>query len=300
VLVMTALTGPHRPRPLDQLIDFGRPRASTRRARGPRPPRASHPRRLRGPLLSTSRRRAGAVCAGGDGKDEVVLMRKARRRGPRRDRGPAGRTKPAPRALRSKRSGELSPSTLLGIEPLVSQDIQTILDTADALRRSWTADQEGPRPPRETVINLFYEPSTRTAPRSRWGARALGGQPLDRTAASSVTKGDAPRHGEEPGGDEPDMVIMRHASSGRRTSSPPLRFSVVNRGDGATSTPPRPARRPHMRRKGGSRACASRSWATSCTAAWRLEPLALPKMGASVVLCGRPPSCRPGSRHSPR
>ena len=70
---------------LDELIDFGRPaRIELAVLRGPRPPRAADPRRLRRarPLTTTrATRSCRCCCAEEDGEDRVVLL--GRRTGPR-------------------------------------------------------------------------------------------------------------------------------------------------------------------------------------------------------------------------
>jgi aspartate carbamoyltransferase catalytic subunit len=130
---------------------------------------------------------------------------------------------------------------LLGIEPLAASEIQTILDTADALREildrpikkvPGAARQDGGQP-----VLRSLDPHALVVRDRR--ARAVGRQPLDRAAASSVTKGetllDTARNLEAM---NPDMVIVRHASSGApHLLASHCRFSVVNAGDGAHEHP---------------------------------------------------------------
>jgi aspartate carbamoyltransferase catalytic subunit len=189
----------------------------------------------------------------------------------------------------------------LGIEPLVPQDIQTILDTADGLKEILDRPiKKVPALRGKTVINLFYEPSTRTRSSFEVAERVLSADSLSiATAASSVTKGetllDTAKNLEAM---NPDMVIMRHASSGApHFLARHCRFSVVNAGDGAHEHPTQglldalTMRQRKGRLKGlrvaivgdilHSRVARSNLWLLS-------------KMGASVVLCGPPTLLPPG------
>jgi aspartate carbamoyltransferase catalytic subunit len=190
---------------------------------------------------------------------------------------------------------------LLGIEPLAVQDIQTILDTADALKEILDRPiKKVPALRGKTVINLFYEPSTRTRSSFEVAERVLSADSLSIAAStSSVTKGetllDTAKNLEAM---NPDMVIMRHASSGApHFLARHCRFSVVNAGDGAHEHPTQglldalTMRQRKGRLKGlrvaivgdilHSRVARSNLWLLS-------------KMGASVVLCGPPTLLPPG------
>jgi len=130
---------------------------------------------------------------------------------------------------------------LLGIEPLAASEIQTILDTALALREILDRPiKKVPALRGKTVVNLFYEASTRTRSSFEMAERVLSADSLSIAAsASSVTKGetliDTARNLEAM---NPDMVIVRHASSGApHLLARHCRFSVVNAGDGAHEHP---------------------------------------------------------------
>jgi aspartate carbamoyltransferase catalytic subunit len=190
---------------------------------------------------------------------------------------------------------------LLGIEPLEPAEILTILDTADALREILDRPiKKVPALRGKTVVNLFYEPSTRTRSSFEIAERVLSADSLSiATAASSVTKGetllDTARNLEAM---NPDMVIMRHASSGApHMLARHCRFSVVNAGDGAHEHPTQALLDAlTMRQKKGrlkglrvaivgdilhSRVARSNLWLLS-------------KLGASVVLAGPPTLIPPG------
>ena len=190
---------------------------------------------------------------------------------------------------------------LLGIEPLVPQDIQTILDTADGLREILDRPiKKVPALRGKTVINLFYEPSTRTRSSFEIAERVLSADSLSiATAASSVTKGetllDTAKNLEAM---NPDMVIMRHASSGApHFLARHCRFSVVNAGDGAHEHPTQAlldalTMRQRKGRLKGLRVAIVGDILHSRVA--RSNLWLLSKMGASVVLCGPPTLVPPG------
>jgi aspartate carbamoyltransferase catalytic subunit len=190
---------------------------------------------------------------------------------------------------------------LLGIEPLEPGDIQTILDTADGLREILDRPiKKVPALRGKTVINLFYEASTRTRSSFEIAERVLSADSLSIAAAtSSVTKGetllDTAKNLEAM---NPDMVIMRHASAGApHFLARHCRFSVVNAGDGAHEHPTQALldaltlRQRKGKLKGlkvaivgdilHSRVARSNLWL-------------LGKMGAQVVLSGPPTLIPPG------
>jgi len=190
---------------------------------------------------------------------------------------------------------------LLGIEPLEPAEILMILDTADALREILDRPiKKVPALRGKTVINLFYEPSTRTRSSFEIAERVLSADSLSiATAASSVSKGetllDTARNLEAM---NPDMVVMRHASSGApHMLARHCSFSVVNAGDGAHEHPTQALLDAlTMRQKKGrlqglrvaivgdilhSRVARSNLWL-------------LTKLGASVVLAGPPTLIPPG------
>jgi len=190
---------------------------------------------------------------------------------------------------------------LLGIEPLVPQDIQTILDTADGLKEILDRPiKKVPALRGKTVINLFYEPSTRTRSSFEIAERVLSADSLSiAPAASSVTKGetllDTAKNLEAM---NPDMVIMRHASSGApHFLARHCRFSVVNAGDGAHEHPTQAlldalTMRQRKGRLKGLRVAIVGDILHSRVA--RSNLWLLSKMGASVVLCGPPTLVPPG------
>jgi aspartate carbamoyltransferase catalytic subunit len=190
---------------------------------------------------------------------------------------------------------------LLGIEPLSPSDIQAVLDTADGLKEILDRPiKKVPALRGKTVVNLFYEASTRTRSSFEIAERVLSADSLSIAAAtSSVTKGetllDTAKNLEAM---NPDMVIMRHASSGApHFLARHCRFSVVNAGDGAHEHPTQAlldalTMRQRKGRLKGLRVAIVGDILHSRVA--RSNLLLLTRMGASVVLCGPPTLIPPG------
>ncbi len=190
---------------------------------------------------------------------------------------------------------------LLGIEPLEAPDIQTILDTADGLKEILDRPiKKVPALRGKTIVNLFYEASTRTRSSFEVAERVLSADSLSIAAGtSSVSKGetllDTAKNLEAM---NPDMVIMRHASSGApHFLARHCRFSVVNAGDGAHEHPTQAlldalTMRQRKGRLKGLRVAIVGDILHSRVARSNLWLLA--KMGASVVLCGPPTLIPPG------
>jgi len=130
---------------------------------------------------------------------------------------------------------------LLGIADLTRDDIHLILDTAEAMR------EIGQRPIKKvptlrgkTVVNLFFEPSTRTRTSFEIAEKRLSADTLNiAVAASSVLKGetlvDTALNLEAMA---PDVIVLRHASSGAcHLLSRICRSRVINAGDGTHEHP---------------------------------------------------------------
>src|SRR3954451_18861130 len=122
----------------------------------------------------------------------------------------AARTVPAPATqLRSRH--------LLGIEGLTPDEITLILDTAEAMKEvGKRAIKKVPALRGRTVVNLFFEPSTRTRTSFEIAEKRLSADTLSvAIASSSVVKGetliDTALNLEAMG---PAMIVMRHAASG--------------------------------------------------------------------------------------
>jgi aspartate carbamoyltransferase catalytic subunit len=140
---------------------------------------------------------------------------------------------PAATALKSRH--------LLGIAGLGADEITLILDTAEAMKEiGGRAIKKVPTLRGRTVVNLFFEPSTRTRTSFEIAEKRLSADTLSiATATSSVTKGetlvDTVRNLEAM---SPDMIVLRHASSG----APELlaricQSTIINAGDGMHEHP---------------------------------------------------------------
>jgi aspartate carbamoyltransferase catalytic subunit len=135
----------------------------------------------------------------------------------------------------------LSQKDLLGIVQLSVEEIRLILDTADALAQ--VADRPVKKVPAlrgKTVINLFFEPSTRTRSSFELAEKRLSADILNFAAStSSVSKGetllDTARNLESMA---PDIIVVRHASAGApHMLSKECRSSIINAGDGMHEHP---------------------------------------------------------------
>ena len=130
---------------------------------------------------------------------------------------------------------------LLGIEPLSPGDIQTILDTAQGLREILDRPiKKVPALRGKTVVNLFYEASTRTRASFEVAEKVLSADSLSiATSTSSVQTGetllDTAKNLEAM---NPDMIVIRHSSSGApHFLARHCRSAIVNAGDGAHEHP---------------------------------------------------------------
>lgn len=130
---------------------------------------------------------------------------------------------------------------LLGIDALSADDIDTVLDRAErwhALSRS--AEKKADVLRGQTVVNLFFEASTRTRTSFEIAGKRLGADVVNvSSSGSSVTKGetlrDTARNIEAM---RSDLIVVRHASSGAAEYlARHLGASVVNAGDGAHEHP---------------------------------------------------------------
>jgi aspartate carbamoyltransferase catalytic subunit len=130
---------------------------------------------------------------------------------------------------------------LIAIADLSPDDIVQILDTADAMK------EVGERPIKKvpalrgkTVVNLFFEPSTRTRTSFEVAEKRLSADTLNiAIATSSVVKGetlvDTALNIEAMA---PDMIVLRHPSSGAcHLLARFCRARIINAGDGMHEHP---------------------------------------------------------------
>ncbi|ALC16651.1 aspartate carbamoyltransferase [Desulfuromonas soudanensis] len=130
---------------------------------------------------------------------------------------------------------------ILGTEYLSSEDIQLILDTADSFKEINSREiKKVPTLRGKTIINLFYEASTRTRISFEIAGKRLSADTVNISAsASSVVKGetleDTAKNLEAMA---PDIIVMRHSASGApHYLAERVGCSVINAGDGAHEHP---------------------------------------------------------------
>ncbi len=135
----------------------------------------------------------------------------------------------------------LAHKDLLDIESLSRQELELILNTADSLQDvAKHPIKKVPALRGRTVVNLFYEPSTRTRTSFELAAVRLSADVVNiDVQVSSVSKGetllDTARTLEAM---SVDFIVMRHASSGApHALARNLKASVINAGDGQHEHP---------------------------------------------------------------
>jgi aspartate carbamoyltransferase catalytic subunit len=125
---------------------------------------------------------------------------------------------------------------LLGLEYLSVEEIEFVLYTASSFKEVTTRQiKKVPALRGKTVVNLFYEPSTRTRTSFELAAKRLSADVINiATESSSVKKGetliDTGRNIEAL---KIDIIVVRHDCSGApNILARSVRSSVVNAGDG--------------------------------------------------------------------
>ncbi len=131
---------------------------------------------------------------------------------------------------------------ILGIDHLALRDIELILSTARALKDiSFRAIKKVPTLRGKTIINCFFEASTRTRTSFEIAGKRLSADTVNFSGSgSAMSKGESVLdtirnlHAMQP-----DIVIVRHASSGmpQRLAAHLPHCSVINAGDGMHEHP---------------------------------------------------------------
>jgi aspartate carbamoyltransferase catalytic subunit len=136
---------------------------------------------------------------------------------------------------------KLNRKDILGIQELSVEEINLILETADSFIEVSTREiKKVPTLRGKTVINLFYEASTRTRTSFEIAAKRLSADTINISAStSSVVKGetliDTAKNLEAM---NPDVIVIRHSAAGApHMLAGILRQSVINAGDGAHEHP---------------------------------------------------------------
>ncbi len=201
---------------------------------------------------------------------------------------------PNARAAASLRSRHL-----LGIAELEADEILLILDTAVAMKEIASRPiKKVPTLRGRTVVNLFFEPSTRTRTSFEVAEKRLSADTLSiAVASSSVTKGetllDTVRNLEAM---SPDMIVIRHSASGAPQLLARLcRSVIINAGDGMHEHPTQALLdaftiREHKQRIAGLKVAIVGDLLHSRVL--RSNALLLNKLGADVWACA-PPTLMP-------
>lgn len=182
---------------------------------------------------------------------------------------------------------------LLGLEECTPEQIRLILDTAVPFREiSERTIKKVPTLRGATIVNLFFEPSTRTRISFEFAEKRLSADTVNvASSGSSVTKGetlvDTARNLEAM---RIDMVVIRHGSSGAaRFLAERIESNVINGGDGTHEHPTQGlldmlTLRDHFGSLEGLRVCICGDVLHSRVA--RSNIWGLKKMGAEVGVCG--------------
>jgi aspartate carbamoyltransferase catalytic subunit len=181
---------------------------------------------------------------------------------------------------------------LVGLEPLEAAQIRAILDSAEAFKEiSERPIKKVPVLRGKTIVNLFFEASTRTRISFEFAEKRLSADTVNiASTGSSVQKGetlvDTARNLEAM---RIDMVVIRHGSSGAaRFLADRIPSNVVNAGDGRHEHPTQAlldmlTLRDHFGRIEGVKVCIVGDVLHSRVA--RSNIWGLLKLGAEVAVC---------------
>ncbi|PIW33795.1 MAG: aspartate carbamoyltransferase [bacterium (Candidatus Ratteibacteria) CG15_BIG_FIL_POST_REV_8_21_14_020_41_12] len=184
---------------------------------------------------------------------------------------------------------------LLGLEELSREEIELILETAFSFKEVSSRDvKKVPTLRGKTIVNLFFEPSTRTRTSFELAAKRLSADVLDFSISdSSVSKGESPVDtAENIEAMKVDCFVVRHSVAGvPKLIAKKIKAAVINAGDNSHEHPTQALldlftiREKKGKIKGlriaiigdiqHSRVARSNIWG-------------LTKLGASVILCGPP------------
>ena len=190
---------------------------------------------------------------------------------------------------------------LVGLESLGREQLTAILDTAEPFKEiSERRIKKVPVLRGKTIVNLFFEPSTRTRISFEFAEKRLSADTVNiSSTGSSVTKGetlvDTARNLEAM---RIDMVVMRHGASGAaRFLADRIPSNVVNAGDGRHEHPTQGLLdiltiRDNLGTLEGVKVCIVGDVVHSRVA--RSNIYGLLTLGAEVAVCG-PPTLVPGS-----
>ena len=187
----------------------------------------------------------------------------------------------------------LSSRHLLGLQGVSKEDIQTILDTAHTFREILERPiKKVPTLQGKTIVNLFYESSTRTRISFELAEKRLSADAINFSiSGSSVSKGetfkDTVKNIEAM---KIDMVVVRHSAAGTPLYLTKICHSnVINAGDGTHEHPTQAlldmySIRQKLGRLEGLKVCIVGDIAHSRVALSNI--FGLKTMGAKVSVCG--------------
>ena len=182
---------------------------------------------------------------------------------------------------------------LVGLEKLTADQVRLILDTAEPFKEvSERQIKKVPALRGKTIVNLFFEASTRTRISFEFAEKRLSADTVNVAAVgSSVSKGetlvDTARNLEAM---RIDMVVIRHGSSGAaQFLGDRINSNVVNAGDGKHEHPTQAlldmlTLRDHFKTLDGLKVAIIGDVLHSRVA--RSNIWGLTKLGASVAVCG--------------
>ena len=182
---------------------------------------------------------------------------------------------------------------LLGLETLTREQIQLVLDAAESFKEiSERRIKKVPTLRGSTIVNLFFEASTRTRISFEFAEKRLSADTVNvASTGSSVTKGetlvDTARNLEAM---RIDMVVIRHGASGAaQFLAERIESNVINAGDGTHEHPTQGlldllTLRDHFTRLDGVKVCICGDVLHSRVA--RSNIWGLKTMGAEVAVCG--------------
>ena len=140
-----------------------------------------------------------------------------------------------------KNNMSLRGRNVLGLEDFSKEEIRLVLETAKEMKNIIHRDiKKVPALRGKSIVNLFYEPSTRTRTSFELAGKYLGADVVNITAStSSIVKGESLRdtlYTVEAMG--VDAIVMRHKAEGAAAyASRVVAPVIVNAGDGAHAHP---------------------------------------------------------------
>src|SRR5450631_1153448 len=197
---------------------------------------------------------------------------------------------------------EFKHKDIIALQDLTKAEIELLLSTAESMREINNRDiKKVPTLRGKTIINLFYEASTRTRTSFEVAAKRLSADTVNISpSTSSTTKGETLA-------DtalnllamKPDIIVMRHAVSGAHYFlSKKIPCSIINAGDGAHEHPSQGlldmlTMKDRFGRLDGLKVAIVGDITHSRVA--RSDIQGLTKMGSAVYLAGPPTMMPPGA-----